>query len=45
MATWVDESYHRLRKEPLSLALNEAILPSGAKMVVYAQQPETVDLR
>ena len=45
MAAWVEAFYTLLPKAPLSEALDFAMRASGAPMRLYAQQPNSVDLR
>jgi CHAT domain-containing protein len=45
MAAWVEAFYRLLPNAPLSEALTVALRASGAPMRLYAQQPESVDLR
>jgi hypothetical protein len=45
MAAWVEAFYNLLPNAPLSDALEFAMRASGAPMRLYAQQPNSVDLR
>jgi hypothetical protein len=45
MAAWVEAFYSLLPSAPLSHALDFAMRASGAPMRLYAQQPDSVDLR
>ncbi len=45
MAAWVEAFYTLLPKAPLSEALDFAMRASGAPLLLYAQQPDSVDLR
>jgi TIR domain len=45
MAAWVEAFYNLLPNAPLSDALDFAMRASGAPMRLYAQQPDSVDLR